>query len=323
MINQGENFLTMQHTPKVSVIINCLNGSKYLREAIDSVYAQTYKDWEIIFWDNASTDNSAEIAKSYDSKLRYFKGEQTVPLGHARNLAIENAGGDYIAFLDCDDLWMPQKIEKQISLFNDAQIGLVYSDAIYFNEEGHNIRLYQSRPYYTGKCFAQLLTDYFLCMQTVIIRKNVLNTLTDRFDTEFNLIEEVDLFTRIGYTWKLEMVNEPLAKWRVHSSSSTWKYGTKFADEINIMLQKFEKIIPDFASAYIHEISIVKQRNAIGKAVFQWRQGKSQEARQTLLPLLSHTVKAWFVFGVTFFPERSVRRLLTPFRKTKVSPSNT
>ncbi len=72
---------TPNFRPKVSVIMNCFNSEKYLREAIDSVYAQTYKDWEIIFWDNASTDHSKEIAKSYDNKLKYSRGKETVPLG--------------------------------------------------------------------------------------------------------------------------------------------------------------------------------------------------------------------------------------------------
>ena len=113
--------------PTVSVIMNCFNGEKYLREAIDSVYAQTYKNWEIIFWDNASTDNSAEIAKSYDEKLRYFRGEKTVPLYAARNLALKQAKGKYIAFLDCDDYWLPQKLERQVEIFeSDKKIGLVY-----------------------------------------------------------------------------------------------------------------------------------------------------------------------------------------------------
>ena len=124
-------------TLTVSVIMNCLNCSKYLREAIDSVYAQTYKNWEIIFWDNASTDNSAEIAKSYDEKLRYFRGEKTVPLYAARNLALKQAKGKYIAFLDCDDYWLPQKLERQVEIFeSDKNIGLVYSNVEILERSG-------------------------------------------------------------------------------------------------------------------------------------------------------------------------------------------
>ena len=123
--------------PTVSIIMNCLNGERYLRQAIDSVFNQTYKDWEIIFWDNGSTDTSAEIAKSYGERVRYFRSKKTYPLGKARNLCMAKSEAEYIAFLDCDDIWLPQKLEKQIPLFEkDPEVALVFSDAIYFNESG-------------------------------------------------------------------------------------------------------------------------------------------------------------------------------------------
>ena len=119
--------------PKVSVLMNCLNGGRYLREAFDSVFAQTYKDWEIIFWDNASTDNSVEIARSYGDRVRVFNSVSTQVLGRARNFAVNQARGKYIAFLDCDDIWLPQKLEKQMALFeNDPELGLVFSDVFSF-----------------------------------------------------------------------------------------------------------------------------------------------------------------------------------------------
>ena len=109
--------------------MNCLNCEKYVREAIDSVYAQTYPDWEIIFWDNASLDSSGEIAKSYDERLKYFRGDKTIPLGRARNLAIEKAKGEYIAFLDCDDMWLSDKLEKQVEIFEtNPDIMFVFSN---------------------------------------------------------------------------------------------------------------------------------------------------------------------------------------------------
>ena len=110
-------------SPKVSVVMNCFNSERYLREAIDSVFAQTYSDWEIVFWDNASTDNSARIAKSYGPRLKYYRGDENVSLGEARNYALGKARGEYIAFLDCDDLWAPDKLQKQIPLFNDLKVG--------------------------------------------------------------------------------------------------------------------------------------------------------------------------------------------------------
>src|SRR3989338_8306471 len=199
MINQEENHST--NNPKVSVIMNCLNCLKYLREAIDSVYAQTYKDWEIILWDNASTDNSAEIAKSYDERLRYFKSEETVPLGKARNWAIEKARGEYIAFLDCDDIWTPDKLEKQLSFFNDPNVGLVYSDAIYFNDRGYAKRQFGKHIPPEGMVFNNLLTSYNMTLSTAVIRAESLNGLDHWFDEKLKVIEEADLFIRIAKDW--------------------------------------------------------------------------------------------------------------------------
>ena len=96
--------------PLVSVIMNCHNGERFLREAIDSVYAQTYSNWEIIFWDNVSTDDSSSIAQSYDNRLRYYLSEGFTSLGMARELAVQKSNGEYVAFLDCDDLWLPEKL---------------------------------------------------------------------------------------------------------------------------------------------------------------------------------------------------------------------
>ena len=97
--------------PKVSIIMNCLNGSEYLKEALDSVMVQTYKNWEVIFWDNASIDDSASIAKSYGEKIKYFCSESTTKISIARERAFKEASGDYIAILDVDDIC--QKIRTQ------------------------------------------------------------------------------------------------------------------------------------------------------------------------------------------------------------------
>ena len=123
--------------PLVSVIINCFNGEKYLREALDSVITQTYKNWEIIFWDNQSTDKSAEIFKSYkDSRLKYYcASSHAAILYEARNYALKKANGDFIAFLDVDDWWLPNKLEKQIPLFDDPDVGLVYGNVWSFFEK--------------------------------------------------------------------------------------------------------------------------------------------------------------------------------------------
>ena len=109
--------------PLVNVIMNCYNSEQYLDEAIQSVLDQEYRNWEIIFWDNASTDNSSKIVKKYnDKRIRYFKGIKNVVVSQARNLALNECNAEFVAFLDCDDVWLPDKLSKQMPLFKNNDV---------------------------------------------------------------------------------------------------------------------------------------------------------------------------------------------------------
>ena len=135
--------------PLVSVIMNCFNGEKYLRGAIDSVISQTYKNWEIIFWDNQSNDNSAQIFKEYkDERLKYYCAPSHIEILYkARNYALKKANGEFIAFLDVDDWWLPEKLEKQIPLFDDPEVGMVYGNAWLFFEKKKQKKNLQKRKF--------------------------------------------------------------------------------------------------------------------------------------------------------------------------------
>ena len=119
----------MKNKNLVTIILNCYNGEKYLIEALKSIENQTYKNWELVFWDNLSTDKSKEILKSFkNKKFRYFKSKKHTSLYSARNLAIRKAKGEYISFLDCDDTWENNKLKKQIKLFEDKKVAVVYGN---------------------------------------------------------------------------------------------------------------------------------------------------------------------------------------------------
>ena len=119
----------------MSVIINCFNGDRYLNYCIRSVLNQTYKNWEIIFWDNVSRDRSKEIFKSFkDKRLKYFYTSKKVSLYVSRNAAINKARGNFIAFLDVDDIWYPNKLKLQLKKFSDEKVGLVYGKFIKLNK---------------------------------------------------------------------------------------------------------------------------------------------------------------------------------------------
>ena len=113
--------------PTISIIMNVWNGGATLREAMDSVLAQTYRDWELIVWDDRSTDHSADIIATYsDTRIRYILAPAETSLGRARGLAIREAKGEWLAFLDQDDIWLSRKLELQIALTNSPQVGLIY-----------------------------------------------------------------------------------------------------------------------------------------------------------------------------------------------------
>ena len=290
--------------PLVSVIINCLNCEEYVSEAINSVYKQTYPNWEIIFWDNASTDKSAEIAQNYDARLKYFASPQTVPLGQARNWALEKANGEYIAFLDADDIWLPTKLEKQIPLFeNDPQVGIVISDSYFFNEKGIQRQPYKRAKVPTGYIWKELLKNYFIIMSTAVIRKKALNSLDHFFDPQFNLIEEMDLFLRIAYSWKLDCVYEPLGMWRMHSNSWSMSRFYLFPKERKILLNKCRRIFPELEK-YEDIIRAVEATIARDKAIFYHLKGESSKARKILKPYKTHSPKYSALYLLLFLPQK-------------------
>lgn len=204
--------------------MNCRNCVAYLREALDSVYEQTFKDYEIIFWDNLSTDNSAEIALNYGKPLRYFKGDESLPLGAARNAAIKKAAGELIAFLDCDDVWLPDKLARQVKLLeSNEKLGLVYTDCCLIDDNSNLIEdrtaPYSHIHHLTGNTFDRLFDQgNFIPMVTVMIRKAILADV-GVFNPSYEICEEYELWLRIAAYYPIDFIDKPLARYRRHSSN--------------------------------------------------------------------------------------------------------
>ena len=214
--------MNVPFNPLVSIIINCFNGEKYLSQAIESILDQTYKNWEIIFWDNKSTDRSSEIFKSYnDERFRYFNDNEHTPLYKARNLAIINCEGEFISFLDSDDWWVPEKLEKQMKLFNNDEIGLVYSNHYIYDEDTQKKKLaFNNLP--SGLVTNSLIKYYNVGIITVIVRKRILNNVSENFNNKYNIIGDFDCILRLSKFNKFGCIQEGLAYWRSHKNNSTY-----------------------------------------------------------------------------------------------------
>ena len=223
--------------PLVSIIMNCHNGERFLREAIDSVYAQTYSNWEIIFWDNVSTDDSSSIAQSYDNRLRYYLSEGFTSLGMARELAVQKSNGEYVAFLDCDDFWHHSKLSMQIPLFfRHEDVGVVYSNYWIVNSERKKIFSKKKLP--IGDILDDLLGSDSVGFLTAIIKRRVFRKFLPFFNTRYNIIHDFDLMIRISIEWKFSCVQFPLASYRYHGENETIVKSLQYTRELEEWIDK-------------------------------------------------------------------------------------
>ena len=227
--------------PLVSIIINCFNSETYLQEAIDSIYAQTYNNWEIIFWDNGSTDNSSSIANSYDERLKYFFEDKTVPLGEARNLALEKAKGAYVSFLDCDDLYLPEKISIQLSEMQAKKAVLSYGSWIKINADGEALKKIKMESRF-GNRFEELYSKYLVNFQTLMINNNYLKEKNITFDKNLKFAGDHNIVLRVAYDVPVMSIDKVLAKYRVHDNSLSKNRSSDKYDDMEYTRHYFESI---------------------------------------------------------------------------------
>mgnify|MGYP001283365977 CR=1 FL=1 len=304
----------MDDNPLVSIIINACNAEKYLSETIDSVLSQSYTNWEIIFWDNQSTDNTKGIVGKYtDSRIHYFMAPKFTELGEARNLAIGRSSGNFIAFLDSDDVWMPEKLEKQIPLFVDAGLGLVYSNSNFLIDKIDRGSVFDNISPIRGKCFRELLVHYPISLETVVIRKKALDQLTKMFDERFSGIEEYDLFCRVAECWEIDYIDEPLSKWRVHEDSWTHRNSEKFMEERQLMHDDlFAR--KDLEALYPGIIQQIKEHEYHSRMMWFWRDGQGAEARLNLSKSGKSIGRYVLFYVITFFSAKFFDRVRTKLR---------
>jgi len=166
-----------------------------------------------------------------------FESDKTILLGEARNKAINNANGDLIAFLDCDDMWLPEKLEKQIPLFNQ-NIGLVYSNVQIFNEKRniYSDYFYQKKPY-RGNVLHKLFLETFIPILSVVIKRNIINKIGG-FSNELLIVEDLDLWLRYAENHQVDYVDECLAIYRTHDNNLHKVKKKYFVDEHIQVLEK-------------------------------------------------------------------------------------
>jgi len=237
-----------QKKPLVSILMNCYNGEEYLRQAIESILAQSYINWEVIFWDNCSTDSSAQLYKEIlDPRLKYFLGSEHVPLYEARNNALGVANGELIAFLDVDDAWCPTKLERQIALFEDPSVDVVYTNYETINVK-KNKRFVTHKGLKSGRILGELLKTYQVGILTLMLRARVLNNLSKKFDSRFQIYGDYDLILRLSVNHNIVAIDEPLATYVLHGKNLYRSDYSRNVCELQKLIESFAITEPEIVS---------------------------------------------------------------------------
>lgn len=214
--------------PFVSVILPVYNGERFLSRTLDSIFAQTEKNWEIIAINDGSTDNSLTILEKYSKKIPGRFQILSVTNGgvsKARNIGVSAARGNYIAFLDQDDVWAPQKLQRQLEMFSiNKNLRVSFSNVNVIDINGSIIRenAFRFDEKNRGNVFDHLLFDNFIPISSVMLEKNLFMEIGG-FDPQFSLAEDYDFLLKVAQRVPVDFIDEPLLLYREHGESSTFQ----------------------------------------------------------------------------------------------------
>lgn len=211
---------------RVNAIVASYNGEKTLTSAISSILSQTYSDLDLLLVDDGSTDSTANLLKNYkDPRIKHFQLENSGSPAKPRNFGIARAGGDFIAFCDQDDLWHPEKLEKQLEAYDSSSekenIGIIISSADLIDESGRHIGL--NDVGFTGymdpeTAYRNLLSGNFITACSAMVPKAVIDEVGP-LDESLRGVDDYDLWLRICKKYGILAIREPLCSWRQSTGS--------------------------------------------------------------------------------------------------------
>lgn len=233
----------------VSVIIPSYNREKTIERAVMSVLNQTYKDLELIVVDDCSKDNTVEVLKSIkDDRFKIIELEKNSGACVARNVGVENAQGDYIAFQDSDDEWLLDKLEKQMAIFEKEKVDLVFCA---FNRFGLGKNL--TCPKLSEGIVERktLLEDSRISTQTLVGKKECFENV--KFDPEMPRLQDYDITIRLSKKYSIYFVNEPLVNMYVQNDSIS-KNKNKMIRAETIIFSKYKDDIEKYKDFKYHNM---------------------------------------------------------------------
>lgn len=286
----------------VTVLMPVYNGRQYLREAIESILTQSYRNFEFIIINDGSTDDSEEIILSYtDNRIKYIKNEKNIKLIATLNNGLAMAAGKYIARMDADDISLPQRLERQVA-FMESNPEMTLAGT-WFESIGDIARVVKYESDINLIRFKMLYQTQF-CHPSVIVRRSIIDQIPVLFDPAYIHAEDYELFSRIAYTYQVGNLPEVLLRYRVHQSNVSVLYkNTQIENSRKVMVSNFAalgilatcKQVDLFEKlAYQNYAELAGQLNVLEDLLLKMI-AASPENKAIAHPFLfNHATRAWF-----------------------------
>ncbi len=221
-----------------SIIMPAYNSAPYIAQSIDSVFQQTFDDWELIVIDDGSTDNTVDIVNGYGDRVRFLR-QKNQGAAAARNYGAQEAHGTWLAFLDSDDIWMPDKLEKQMELTD--RYNWSCTDSVFF---GHNhdgtTRSSDVSPHTSDDVLSTLVVNNFIGTSTVLMKKSVFFECGG-FDQSLKALQDWDLWLKVASKHSLGYVADAAVRYRVHAKSTSRSTRNTHQYHMEVIRRTFSK----------------------------------------------------------------------------------
>ncbi len=270
--------------PLLSIVIATYNMADFLPLAVQSALAQTYKPIEVLIVDDGSTDNTADVVQPFlpDPRVNYWK-QENAGQANAKNRGIRESTGQYIAFLDADDIWMPDKLEAQMHLFARlSAVGVVYSGFSYIDEAGRELPNVPGKMY-RGRVSGPLLISNFIGFSSSVVRRECFERL-GAFNENLGMGIDYDLWLRFSTRYEFDYVDRPLLYYREWTGQMSRNWNTRYLKGIEIM-KRFLLDFPDTVDKRTVDEAWAHTYAGFGRCVRGSKIGRSKALRLYLRAL--------------------------------------
>jgi glycosyltransferase involved in cell wall biosynthesis len=304
--------------PRVSILLTCYNHIRYLPVAWESIWSQTFTDFEVIAIDDGSKDGTREWLSAQTQPAKVILNEKNLGTYGSLNRALEAATGEFVAVLNDDDVWAPEKLQRQVELMDShSQVGLVHTDGWFIDGDGKRMEGtplgFEFPRFETGDVLLDLVYQNKIIASAALVRRECFEKLGG-FNEGYFGSGDWEMWFRVAEQWQVGFVPEPLTFYRVHGANAShkldriWRDDEKLRDWMVGRLNSLEAGRFDDA-----RLRAVKSHNWASLGTVRTLNGapaKGREAYKESMRLMPGRFKSWLRYGATYLPSPLFRKLL-------------